>query len=108
MGKMPVMTIVYCDECGFKKHADLLKGFIVETMKSVLDEKKTTVACMSSQIKGTFNVFLSDKALNDVDKVDDSVHVIHNKQKLTNGFGLFSNKEHVLILKHNIEKFLLA
>ena len=88
---MKVVRIVYCEECGFKKHADILKGCFEEAFKMHLANVK--FECKASSVTGTFKVLVSQ----DLQEKEPEI-VIHNKHENTNGFGLFKDVKHVTLL----------
>jgi regulator of PEP synthase PpsR (kinase-PPPase family) len=89
----------------------VLKGYFSEAMKAMLDDKKIAVECRSSHVKGTFNVWLTNEMVKDVNAPlvpEPTGKVIHSKHDKTNGFGLFTNKEHVQLLKTKLEEAIVA
>jgi len=100
---MPVITILYCEECGFKKYATLLNGYFSESFK---DKPSISVETRSSNVKGTFDVWLLSNEETEFEKEKQKRTVIHCKHEKTNGFGLFANKEHVVLLKSKIDEAL--
>lgn len=96
---MKVVRIVYCEECGFKKHADILKGCFEEAFKMHLANVK--FECKASSVTGTFKVLVSQVSQEKevpISQEKEPEILIHNKHENTNGFGLFKDVKHVTLL----------
>ena len=92
------LTIIYCSECKFERYAKILKDCFVQQLK----DTKLEIQCLPTDIKGTFDVLLSSES--DTKLSSTKTVTVHSKLANTNGFGLFSKKEHVELLIDLVKK----